>query len=179
MSSVEADADAEDAHTDEAGPVSEAKLEEMGLREELLLTVTNAGFGKRSSAYDYRVTRAGRAGHHQYRAGRAQGHGGGRHAAGASGDGRDAGDERGAADPDRGRQRADHRAAGDGGHAVPGRTRASLSRRCSRLWKRWPGWTTPVDELGLPVELAAPELGVTDGLEEGAGDANTEDDSLA
>ena len=57
--SVEVDADAEDAHTDEAGPVSEAKLEEMGLREELLLTVTNAGFGKRSSAYDYRVTGRG------------------------------------------------------------------------------------------------------------------------
>ena len=57
--SVEADADAEDAHTDEAGPVSEERLEEMGLREELLLTVTNAGFGKRSSAYDYRVTGRG------------------------------------------------------------------------------------------------------------------------
>ncbi len=57
--SVEADADAEDAHTDEAGEVSDAKLEEMGLREELLLTVTNAGFGKRSSAYDYRVTGRG------------------------------------------------------------------------------------------------------------------------
>ena len=57
--SVEADADAEDAHTDETGEVSETKLEEMGLREELLLTVTNAGFGKRSSAYDYRVTGRG------------------------------------------------------------------------------------------------------------------------
>ena len=57
--SVEADADAEDAHADEAGPVSDERLEEMGLREELLLTVTNAGFGKRSSAYDYRVTGRG------------------------------------------------------------------------------------------------------------------------
>ena len=57
--SVEADADAEDAHTEEAGPVSDERLEEMGLREELLLTVTNAGFGKRSSAYDYRVTGRG------------------------------------------------------------------------------------------------------------------------
>ena len=57
--SVEADADAEDAHTDETGEVSEAKLEEMAMREELLLTVTNAGFGKRSSAYDYRVTGRG------------------------------------------------------------------------------------------------------------------------
>ena len=57
--SVEADADAEDAHTDEAGPVPDERLEEMGLREELLLTVTNAGFGKRSSGYDYRVTGRG------------------------------------------------------------------------------------------------------------------------
>jgi DNA gyrase subunit A len=57
--SVEADADAEDAHTDEVGEVSEAKLEDMALREELLLTVTDAGFGKRSSAYDYRVTGRG------------------------------------------------------------------------------------------------------------------------
>ncbi len=57
--SVEADADAEDAHTDEAGPVPDERLEEMALREELLLTVTNAGFGKRSSGYDYRVTGRG------------------------------------------------------------------------------------------------------------------------
>ncbi len=58
-SSVEADADAEDATTDEAGDVGEERLAEMGEREELLLTVTNAGFGKRSSAYDYRVTGRG------------------------------------------------------------------------------------------------------------------------
>ena len=57
--SVEADADAEDAQTDESGPVSEERLAEMALREELLLTVTDAGFGKRSSAYDYRVTGRG------------------------------------------------------------------------------------------------------------------------
>ena len=57
--SVEADADAEDATTDETGEVSEERLDEMGQREELLLTVTNAGFGKRSSAYDYRVTGRG------------------------------------------------------------------------------------------------------------------------
>ncbi len=58
-SSVEADADAEDATTDEVGEVGEERLGEMGQREELLLTVTNAGFGKRSSAYDYRVTGRG------------------------------------------------------------------------------------------------------------------------
>ena len=58
-SSVEADADAEDATTDESGEVAEERLAGMGEREELLLTVTNAGFGKRSSAYDYRVTGRG------------------------------------------------------------------------------------------------------------------------
>jgi DNA gyrase subunit A len=57
--SVEADADAEDATTEESGEVSEERLAEMAEREELLLTVTNAGFGKRSSAYDYRVTGRG------------------------------------------------------------------------------------------------------------------------
>ncbi len=57
--SVEADAEAEDATTDESGPVSGERLDELERREELLLTVTNAGFGKRSSAYDYRVTGRG------------------------------------------------------------------------------------------------------------------------
>jgi DNA gyrase subunit A len=58
-SSVEADAEAEDATTEEGGPVSPERLDEMERREELLLTVTDAGFGKRSSAYDYRVTGRG------------------------------------------------------------------------------------------------------------------------
>ena len=58
-SSVEADAEAEDATTDETGEVSAERLEELDRREELLLTVTDAGFGKRSSAYDYRVTGRG------------------------------------------------------------------------------------------------------------------------
>ena len=58
-SSVEADADAEDATTDESGEVSQERLDALAQREELLLTVTNAGFGKRSSAYDYRVTGRG------------------------------------------------------------------------------------------------------------------------
>ena len=57
--SVEADAEAEDATTEESGPVSGERLDELERREELLLTVTNAGFGKRSSAYDYRVTGRG------------------------------------------------------------------------------------------------------------------------
>ena len=44
--SVEADAEAEDATTEESGPVSGERLDELERREELLLTVTNAGFGK-------------------------------------------------------------------------------------------------------------------------------------
>ncbi len=60
--SVEADADAEDAHADESGEVGGGALAELGLREELLLTVTDAGFGKRSSSYDYRVTGRGGSG---------------------------------------------------------------------------------------------------------------------
>ena len=57
--SVEADAEAEDATTEESGPVSSERLDALERREELLLTVTNAGFGKRSSAYAYRVTGRG------------------------------------------------------------------------------------------------------------------------
>ena len=46
--SVEADAEAEDAHHGRNRPeVSAERLEDMERREELLLTVTNAGFGKR------------------------------------------------------------------------------------------------------------------------------------
>ncbi len=39
--------------------LSPAQMREMEDREEVLLTVTNGGFGKRSSAYDYRVTGRG------------------------------------------------------------------------------------------------------------------------
>ncbi len=60
--SVEADADAEDAQAEDSGEVSDERLGELGLREELLLTVTDAGFGKRSSSYDYRVTGRGGSG---------------------------------------------------------------------------------------------------------------------
>ncbi|HTJ91206.1 MAG TPA: DNA gyrase subunit A [Acidocella sp.] len=58
--------DDETAETPEAGeePVSdialsEARLAELGAAEEILLTVTDSGFGKRSSAYEYRVTNRG------------------------------------------------------------------------------------------------------------------------
>jgi DNA gyrase subunit A len=58
--------DDETAETPEAGeePVSdialsEARVAELGAAEEILLTVTDSGFGKRSSAYEYRVTNRG------------------------------------------------------------------------------------------------------------------------
>ena len=58
--------DEEAVETPEAGeePVtdialSEARLEELAAAEEILLTVTDSGFGKRSSAYEYRVTNRG------------------------------------------------------------------------------------------------------------------------
>ena len=39
--------------------ISEEKIKELGEAEEILLTVTDSGFGKRSSAYEYRVTGRG------------------------------------------------------------------------------------------------------------------------
>jgi DNA gyrase subunit A len=39
--------------------LSEARITELAQLEEILLTVTDAGFGKRSSAYEYRVTGRG------------------------------------------------------------------------------------------------------------------------
>jgi DNA gyrase subunit A len=39
--------------------LSEARIAELQAGEEILLTVTDAGFGKRSSAYEYRVTGRG------------------------------------------------------------------------------------------------------------------------
>jgi DNA gyrase subunit A len=52
-------ADAEEIE-DEANLTPE-RIAEMDAAEEMLLTVTDSGFGKRSSAYEYRVT--GRGGH--------------------------------------------------------------------------------------------------------------------
>jgi DNA gyrase subunit A len=58
--------DDEAVETPEAGedPVSdialsEARVAELAVAEEILLTVTDSGFGKRSSAYEYRVTNRG------------------------------------------------------------------------------------------------------------------------
>ena len=60
------DDEAAEAPTPEAGeePVSDialsdARLAELAAAEEILLTVTDSGFGKRSSAYEYRVTNRG------------------------------------------------------------------------------------------------------------------------
>jgi DNA gyrase subunit A len=58
--------DDETAEAPEAGEelvsdiaLSEARVAELGAAEEILLTVTDSGFGKRSSAYEYRVTNRG------------------------------------------------------------------------------------------------------------------------
>jgi DNA gyrase subunit A len=52
-----ANGDAEEAVSEIALP--EARIAELANGEEILLTVTDAGFGKRSSAYEYRVTGRG------------------------------------------------------------------------------------------------------------------------
>jgi DNA gyrase subunit A len=49
--------DSEDEATDIT--LSADRMAELEAAEEILLTVTNGGFGKRSSAYDYRVTGRG------------------------------------------------------------------------------------------------------------------------
>jgi DNA gyrase subunit A len=54
--------DEETAEADEAVTeiaLSEARIAELAAAEEILLTVTDSGFGKRSSAYEYRVTGRG------------------------------------------------------------------------------------------------------------------------
>lgn len=55
---IEAEMDAEDTAADEAA-LSEERFQELREAEQLLLTVTDGGFGKRSSAYEYRVTGRG------------------------------------------------------------------------------------------------------------------------
>jgi DNA gyrase subunit A len=54
---AEVNGDAEEAVAEIA--LSESRLAELSEGEEILLTVTDAGFGKRSSAYEYRVTGRG------------------------------------------------------------------------------------------------------------------------
>ena len=54
-----ANADDEEADTDEAANLTPERIAEMEAAEEMLLTVTDSGFGKRSSAYEYRVSGRG------------------------------------------------------------------------------------------------------------------------
>ncbi len=51
--------DGEEAASADAGPVSAERLTELEQLEQILLVVTDRGFGKRSSAYEYRVTGRG------------------------------------------------------------------------------------------------------------------------
>ena len=79
--------------------LSAERIAELELAEEFLLTVTTGGFGKRSSAYDYRVTGRGGAGDRQYHAWVAQRVGCGRNLCRAAGRRCDAGDRCRPADP--------------------------------------------------------------------------------
>ena len=54
---VDASGEAEEPGTD--AQLDEARIAQLAQSEEFLLTVTNAGFGKRTSAYEYRVTGRG------------------------------------------------------------------------------------------------------------------------
>ena len=54
---VDASGEAEEPVTD--AQLDEARIAQLAQSEEFLLTVTNAGFGKRTSAYEYRVTGRG------------------------------------------------------------------------------------------------------------------------
>jgi len=67
--------EAEDADADEkaAATIGEEQFAEMAAREEFLLTVTERGFGKRCSAYDYRITGRGGQGIENMKPGRNQG----------------------------------------------------------------------------------------------------------
>ncbi|WP_408868464.1 DNA gyrase subunit A [Aristophania vespae] len=55
---IEVTSDEEETASQDAA-LSEERFEELAAQEELLLTVTDTGFGRRSSAYDYRVSGRG------------------------------------------------------------------------------------------------------------------------
>jgi DNA gyrase subunit A len=67
--------EAEDADAEEtvAATITEEQFAEMAAREEFLLTVTEKGFGKRCSAYDYRITGRGGQGIENMKPSRGQG----------------------------------------------------------------------------------------------------------
>ena len=102
-----------------------ARIAELEAAEEFLLTVTDGGFGKRSSAYDYRVTGRGGQGIANITLGARNGT-----AVVATFPVRQGDDVMLVTDAGRlirapGRPGAHHRPAGDGRDAVPARTRAS------------------------------------------------------
>jgi len=55
----EVDGEIEDGNGDVASQMSPERFAELEARDELILTVTAKGYGKRSSAYEYRVTGRG------------------------------------------------------------------------------------------------------------------------
>jgi DNA gyrase subunit A len=55
----EEEATSGDEETATEMPLSAERFAEMAEREEVVLTVASSGFGKRSSAYDYRITARG------------------------------------------------------------------------------------------------------------------------
>ena len=59
VEAVAATADAEELETDAEANLSAERIADMEAAEELLLTVTDIGFGKRTSAYEYRVSGRG------------------------------------------------------------------------------------------------------------------------
>ncbi|RAV68086.1 DNA gyrase subunit A, partial [Aerococcus mictus] len=56
---VEADEDEEDVSGDAELALSQDRYAELGAREQFVLTVSEKGYGKRSSSYDYRVSGRG------------------------------------------------------------------------------------------------------------------------
>ena len=64
---LRAEGGAADADTDEGGPeaaaravtLSPERYEDLAAREEFILTVSDRGFGKRTSSYEYRITNRG------------------------------------------------------------------------------------------------------------------------
>ena len=126
--------DAVDAAVEGEEPVAEVTLTperfaELEAAEEFLLTVTDAGFGKRCSAYEYRVIGTGRAGDRQHHADAAHRPRRCRDVPGAARRRRDAGHRCRAADPPAGGPGAADRPHRDGRDAVPPRCRGARHQR--------------------------------------------------
>ncbi len=115
---VEAAPDADEPVTEVQ--LDEARIGELEVAEEFLLTVTDAGFGKRSSAYEYRVTGRGGQGIANITLAPRNGTAVVATLPGGAWGRRDAGDGCGTADTCAGRPGASYRPAGDGCDAVQG-----------------------------------------------------------